>query len=461
MKLALLSTLLGFCCLLQHAAAMHIHTTVSTTDPITYLNKFCFDQGADTGYMWGDVRPTTAAVAQTSAFNGAFVFVNDDLWATLGGMTDCAKIVNQIRDWENNDIPYLHWCAPFSNNRTAPANCYAVPPFTEPKANIVNEYSAYTRSRFWYASLVACDFSTATPSAGGVHGVVDVWVVNGNPNVVSHDYFMYQFSFEYQGALGLFVAYFVLYIVLVSAHVFVHLRSGGFAGMPLFVRLASAAMFLEFLAVLANLIHFGQYSQDGEGVPGMHAFGFFLQIISQCVLMLLLLLFAKGWSSPPSSGAKRRLMLGLFGGYSLLFIVLFIWIEAGQDPQSLLNEYQTWPGALILTLRCLILVWFIYELLRTYRKEVNSDTLSFYRRFGAFFVVWFVALPLIVIAAAIVDPRWRYKTINGCFYTLNFVSFAFLAFLLSPSRSSKYFKLDQAHDDEDTSDSSALPYDSI
>lgn len=72
---------------------------------------------------------------------------------------------------------------------------------------------------FWYVSMVACyhDPKTCEWHHYEPHGPLeidyDIWVVNGNPN--NSAFSTYQFSFDRQNTLELYIVFWLCYIVLV------------------------------------------------------------------------------------------------------------------------------------------------------------------------------------------------------------------------------------------------------
>ena len=79
------------------------------------------------------------------------------------------------------------------------------------------------------------------------------------------------------------------------------------------------------------------------------------------------------------------------------------------------DEYQTWPGYLILLLRLVIIFWFLLELRNTMKYEHNIRKLNFFLHFGASALVWFIYLPIVALVALHVSSFWRYKLLLGKF----------------------------------------------
>lgn len=78
-----------------------------------------------------------------------------------------------------------------------------------------------------------------------------------------------------------------------------------------------------------------------------------------------------------------------------------------------IDEYQTWPGWLIIVFRTLIMVWFLFELRNTMLYEHNMQKLNFFLHFGASALVWFIYLPIVALIALQVSALWRFKLLLG------------------------------------------------
>ena len=81
------------------------------------------------------------------------------------------------------------------------------------------------------------------------------------------------------------------------------------------------------------------------------------------------------------------------------------------DLISDIDEWQTWPGYLILTFRIAIMVWFLLEMRETFALERSKEKTRFYLHFGAGYLVWFVYLPILAVIATQVSALWRHKTV--------------------------------------------------
>ena len=86
-------------------------------------------------------------------------------------------------------------------------------------------------------------------------------------------------------------------------------------------------------------------------------------------------------------------------------------LQVEVDVVSDTDEWQTWPGYLILTFRVLVMMWFLWEMRETFLLERVPEKHRFYLHFGAGFLVWFVYLPILALICSQISALWRYKTI--------------------------------------------------
>lgn len=81
----------------------------------------------------------------------------------------------------------------------------------------------------------------------------------------------------------------------------------------------------------------------------------------------------------------------------------------------------------------------MWSLRKTILLESLPEKRVFYIVFGASYTLWFLLLPLIIFISLFLAPWIRFRTVTALVATTNFLGLAALAFLLWPSRASKYF----------------------
>ncbi|KAK6631883.1 hypothetical protein RUM44_006913 [Polyplax serrata] len=294
--------------------------------------------------------------------------------------------------------------------------------------------------RFWYVSLAACYRDAKTCKWHHLKEEMnleyDIWLVNGNPNVSSYNPLVYQFSFDRQNTLEMYLAFFLWYTVLVPVQVYASTRQSH----PV-TRLFTASLLLEFLAFCFILIHVLKFALDGVGLSKLAVAGDILDILSRTTFMLLLLLLAKGWAVTRIELTWKPLVFSIWFIYGVVHILLYVWNMTEVDIIEDIDEYQTWPGWLILTLRTSIMIWFLFELRNTMTYEHNTQKLNFFLHFGASSLVWFIYLPIVALIALHISSLWRFKFLLGITYSADCLAYSVMTHLLWPARSEQYFLL--------------------
>lgn len=295
---------------------------------------------------------------------------------------------------------------------------------------------------FWYVSIVACFHNVNTCDweyydAKSTYEIdYDIWLVNGNPNNSAYSTLTYQFSFDRQNTLELYLVFWLCYMVLVP----LQCHAVKAQKHPV-TRLFTASLFLDFVALCLSLIHTLKYALDGEGYPKLAMTGDIFDILSRTSFMLLLLLLAKGWAVTRLELTWKPLVFAIWLCYGIIHIILYVWNLTEVDIIEDIDEYQTWPGWLIIVFRSLIMIWFLYELRTTMSYEHNTQKLNFLLHFGASSLVWFIYLPILALIALHVSALWRFKLLLGITYSADCFAYCVMAHLLWPTRSEQYFLL--------------------
>eukprot|EP01133_Synstelium_polycarpum_P016644 gene16644-19775_t len=304
-------------------------------------------------------------------------------------------------------------------------------------------FSDPKRPHFWYIAAADC-------TGGSLEFSYKATFLN------SGGLWSAQFSQDEHGLEALYLVYFFAFLALAAFSCYTGwalLRTQSYH--PI-VKLLTLSILLEFLSVFIILIHWGAYSHNGVGAKGLLGFGEILDLAAQITLIFVLILIAKGWAISRVTIDEKRIILGVMGGLSILYLIMFIWYKAGQDPASTVYMYDTVPGILLLIARSLSMVWFMWCGYNTYMEENHPAKRQFYLYFGIAFVVWFISLPFICIIASAVDAWVRAKTVTAFYVTFNAIGLTALSVLLSPSRASDYFTISGRVDS-----AGSVPYESI
>ncbi|XP_066992401.2 integral membrane protein GPR180 [Anabrus simplex] len=436
----------------------HITGTWNTKDFFMFLVKFGFQKTDmhntrdSSGYIFGNItsksnlsKPVTFAVLDRGYFleyYGNRTVVNKE--------KACRLMFNKI-----NTVAYDSSCnydggeIDFLRKVPCPKNQLCLD--EDNPWNVVKGHQLtfiiedVNQPRFWYISLVACYRNLSTCQwhhmTEEAELEYDLWLVNGNPNISSYNPPVYQFSFDRQDTMELYVVFFLVYLVLVPLQLNAAMRQHH----PV-TRLFTASLLLEFLALSLILIHVLKFSLDGEGIQQLAVAGDILDILSRASFMLLLLLLAKGWAVTRQEFTWKPLVFGIWFLYGVVHVLLYVWNMTEVDIIEDIDEYQTWPGWLIIVFRTLIMVWFLFELRNTMMYEHNAQKLNFFLHFGASALVWFIYLPIIALIALQISALWRFKLLLGITYSADCLAYCVMTHLLWPTRSEQYFLLAEETD---------------
>ncbi|CAG9816131.1 unnamed protein product [Phaedon cochleariae] len=300
----------------------------------------------------------------------------------------------------------------------------------------------FKQPSFWYLSMVACYLNTSTCEYQEYKTYTpyeidyDIWLVNGNPNNSAFNTLTYQFSFDRQNTLELYLVFWLCYMVLVP----LQCHAVKTQKHPV-TKLFTASLLLDFMALCLILVHNLRYALNGEGYPKIAMAGDIFDILSRTSFMLLLLLLAKGWAVTRLELTWKPLVFAIWLCYGIVHILLYVWNLTEVDIIEDIDEYQTWPGWLIIVFRTLIMIWFLYELRTTMLYEHNTQKLNFLLHFAASSLVWFIYLPILALIALHVSALWRFKFLLGITYSADCFAYCVMAHLLWPTRSEQYFLL--------------------
>ena len=146
-----------------------------------------------------------------------------------------------------------------------------------------NSISSKTNSfRFWYLSMVACYINETTCEWHHYDPIwsytidYDIWLVNGSPNVSALSTLTYQFSFDRQNTLEMYMLFWLCYMVLVP----LQLHAIKIQKHPV-TKLFTASLLLDFLALCLILVHALKFSMDGVGYPKLSMAGDIFDILSR------------------------------------------------------------------------------------------------------------------------------------------------------------------------------------
>lgn len=273
------------------SASTHIRGTFSTTDFFRFLIKFGFQktdrhrEKDSLGYMFGNVtsrrnfsQPITLAVLDRSHFleyYGNRTIVDKDLACSLMFETLNQSSYDPHCNEKGHDYLRRVPCprGGLCVDEDVPWHVIKGHQFTY----VIQDLG---RPRFWYVSLVACYRNLLTCKWQHYEGHdeldYDIWLVNGNPNSSGVNALSYQFSYDRQNTVELYLLFFVCYVILVPFQLY----AARMQRHPV-TRLFTASLLLEFLAICLILIHVLKFALDGVGYQQLEVAGDIFDILSR------------------------------------------------------------------------------------------------------------------------------------------------------------------------------------
>ncbi|ALC40969.1 CG9304 [Drosophila busckii] len=452
---------------LQSTPATHISGEFHTADFFQFLSKFGFQKadpptplsGISYGYIYGNVTsqdaysaPVTLAVLDKATFVEFYSnrsFVNRELACTRM-FSHLQRIVYDPdcnpqgkRDFLRRvPCPRGQLCV----DEDAPLNVIAGHQFTY----VIN---LEAEPRFWYVALVACYRNHSTCKWHSHEQLArqsnrstallttlqyNINLVNLHPNNSAAHPLTFQYSYDQQNLLEMYLIFLLVYIVLLPMQIYaVRLQKH-----PV-TKLFTLSLLSEFISEALITAHFIRYAANGVGEPNMQAAGDVLDILSRNTFMLILLLLAKGWAVTRQQISRTGwiILMSIWVPYCAFHVFLYIWDRTEVDIISDIDEYQTWPGWIVLILRTSFMLWFLYELRNTMKYEHSSKKLDFLLHLGASSLVWFIYLPIVAIVALQISPLWRYKLLQGITNSADCMAYCVMTGLLWPNRAGQYLLL--------------------
>lgn len=298
------------------------------------------------------------------------------------------------------------------------------------------------QARFWYLSFVACRRNSSTCHWDYVSDfqgelLYDIYLVNGNPERALHkNIFKYQFSNDQQDLFQVYVFLLLVYTILTPLQLYAVKKQEH----PI-SRLLACGLITQFMALLCICCHYTLLAFTGNPLHSLAVFGELLEIISESIFIMLLMLLALGWALTRQELTLKKVLLSLWFLYNLVSCLLYFWVKSEVDLVEDIEEYATLPGIMTLCMRLALMVAFVVALRDTMTHEFDPEKLNFFLHFGAAALVWFNYLPLLAIVALQVSALWREKFLTGVSYSVDTFAYALLMHLLWPGRSQQYFLL--------------------
>ena len=190
-------------------------------------------------------------------------------------------------------------------------------------------------TEYYYLTFIACTRgknSSIDPckwdESPKVNFTYDIQIVNSDISLSRRNPFTYQFPYEFQGVLIVFMVFTLCYITLVAIHFVMHAKpcSNKRHSMHRLIKIFTVSLVLETFHVFLLVIHYAVYAQDGMGVVALRYLGEVCNKFADWLLILVLILIGKGWQVTMCTIRWKRLTFAVWVGYIICSAVYFAWL---------------------------------------------------------------------------------------------------------------------------------------
>uniref|UniRef100_A0AC35U7Y8 GpcrRhopsn4 domain-containing protein n=1 Tax=Rhabditophanes sp. KR3021 TaxID=114890 RepID=A0AC35U7Y8_9BILA len=302
--------------------------------------------------------------------------------------------------------------------------------------------------QYWYVLGVGCNLNANCDwvrSNLTIPLTYNIKLTNGNPALKGSNPFRLEFSYEEQDIETIYfialVAYIVLYVI--------HLRSkesaqkmGRCTHYYLLLNYTITAHLISFFFSTVNVCSLAWSGNKLGLAVFLSRLG---ELISIDVLCLFMVSFAGEWRKKPGSNkGLSRYNNMIWGTLTMFHIWMYILKYAFVDEEFNKNgDFSTYPDCLMVLIRCVYAVWFLYEIREYINLVDNINKASFLAHFGAATLVWFVYYPIFGVFSIYISEFWRLKITLGIVTFANFVTTVCLVnFFLPRSTYQKFLSND-------------------
>ena len=300
-----------------------------------FLGKFGVKKGSPL-YVYGNVSGNITSDPDPERSKMVLVVASESKWQNF---VSASK--NLILDSACNTtlLPLFHStnessCSATSNRyyRIVPCNNQTCPNSGQGRfpenSNFVFRPES-TSTEFYIIFFMFCARNRSLPCEWVRSGKVDFSYsisVTTDP-FAYHNPFMFQFPANLEGVLASYLFFFLLYVIVVPAHLFLNFRrcTKKQCQVHVLVWLFTLAMVMEGVSIFLGLIHYSVYSKDGRGVPAFFYIKDFCNLIGNWFLILVLILVAGGWQVTVKSIKWKCASFPVWALYIFFSVVYYIW----------------------------------------------------------------------------------------------------------------------------------------
>lgn len=269
--------------------------------------------------------------------------------------------------------------------------------------------SQHTRPRVWFMVLSDCngriqDLSEkAKDKLWGNKLQIEMNFINTNK---SH------LSYEEQGLMTpyLFILFIYLVIMVLNFNIlYKYYKREEEVDYPLL--LINIALFVEFLALVFEILHLTIYENNGRGLFLFNLFNQIFDISAQFLIIIIFVLVGWGWTINYMNLENFEFFLPLLAFVGIIHLLIVGLSRLTDDEFTKNHDYEGFAGYLIIFLRIGLYVYFIMGIHDTF-KQARFKIRSFIIKFGILGTIYFLAFPILVLITSFyVAPYVKHKVV--------------------------------------------------
>ncbi|CAD8127044.1 unnamed protein product [Paramecium sonneborni] len=165
---------------------------------------------------------------------------------------------------------------------------------------------------------------------------------------------------------------------------------------------------LEATQNLFNFMHLVVYNINGKGMSAFSTISEIIQVVDNYLLMVLLILFAWGWSIEFFDMEDWDIYIPL--AFLIAFAqALIVGLGRLVSKQTDYHIYESWVGYIISLIYISLAIYFYYY--TNQRKKKGDQIENFYFQLKLYGMFFFLAFPLLLFVSKLVDPYKSYTII--------------------------------------------------
>lgn len=296
--------------------------------------------------------------------------------------------------------------------------------------------------RWWFYAITRCD-----EQGKSLPFKVDYSVVLLN---TQRSAWSTELGFDIMNINTFYLLMFIIFIAFFCVHMYgVRKLSQKIEYLHPMVKLFAMDLFLQLLSISFYMIHWIGYSHDGKGIDGLRQAGEVMDGFTRCLFMLIVILLGKGWTISGEELNGKKVIVAAIVALLLVHFGILLWKFALEDPASVTVDV---PLQVILWFQ--LILWFTFAGYFTYcvfhkwRNEDNPVKRALYFQLGIVLTLWFFADPVVTFVDLAQANRrgWtasRNKVVEQTKMCFSMIGYAFLSYLLWPSRAEEYFNINK------------------